>query len=422
MSTEVVKRDVDVTAEAVALVDEAKVLRTLGINMADPRAQATVMIAQKYNLDPLLKHVQLIEQGPYITRDGYLHLAHASGVFDGMEVIEEHETETHCIAKVSVYRKDMNRPFTATGRYPKKGGNSKADPVDMALTRAERRALKRAFDVAIPGVVDAGDDTFDAPIYDEAATRSSAQPVIPPPDEKVAIEAPQVQAEAIDTETTQGKTPAKSKPQTTKTGQVLPPPFDEPIETTTNESDAQTRPDRKEQSYKGIEGANPEPFPDESPIDPKDAEAKVREKFGLPAHEDETGEIADEVSVARLRKLIDQLDEEQRGQGGLQQEWRKAGLGSIKEGAVKMPLSQVQQAELLIKAQLVKQKDVYNARRKHVLALLSEISVTSDEGRHELISKATGGESSSSKALLGRHVKQINDYVDAIKAEERGEQ
>jgi hypothetical protein len=52
-------------------------------------------------------------------------------------------------ASCSVYRKDMSRPFTYTGRYPTKGGNQRFAP-EMATKVAEVMALRRAFDVAAP--------------------------------------------------------------------------------------------------------------------------------------------------------------------------------------------------------------------------------------------------------------------------------
>ena len=151
-------------------VDQAKVLQALGLNIADPKAQATLLICDRYNLDPFLGHMQLVQGKPYVTRDGYLHIAHSSGVFDGLEVLEEGETDRAIFCKVAVYRKDMSRPFTAVGRV-RKGEKTQVDPWDMALTRAERRALRRAFNVA--GVVD---ELHDDAEPDFVAARSSAEP------------------------------------------------------------------------------------------------------------------------------------------------------------------------------------------------------------------------------------------------------
>lgn len=140
-------------------VDQDAVLKTLGLNPRDPNTQALLLICQRYNLDPLLKHIVLIQGRPYVTRDGYLHIAHSSGKFDGIEIVEEGETATHWWAKASVWRKDMKRPFTYRGRYPKRGGNSQYGP-EMAVKCAEVMALRRAFNVT--GIA-AADERWDDP-------------------------------------------------------------------------------------------------------------------------------------------------------------------------------------------------------------------------------------------------------------------
>lgn len=140
-------------------VDEDAVLKTLGLNPRDPNTQALLLICQRYGLDPLLKHIVLIQGRPYVTRDGYLHVAHQSGKFDGIEIVEEGETATHWWAKASVWRKDMQRPFTYRGRYPKRGGNSQFGP-EMAVKCAEVMALRRAFNVT--GIA-AADERWDDP-------------------------------------------------------------------------------------------------------------------------------------------------------------------------------------------------------------------------------------------------------------------
>jgi hypothetical protein len=138
--------------------DQTAVLKTLNLNVNDPNTQALLLICQRYELDPLMKHVVLIQGRPYITRDGYLAAAHASGQFDGIEVVDEGETETHWWAKASVWRKDMGRPFTYKGRYPKKGGNKDYGP-EMAIKCAEVMAMRRAFNVTGAG---AADERWDA--------------------------------------------------------------------------------------------------------------------------------------------------------------------------------------------------------------------------------------------------------------------
>ncbi|MCL2729307.1 MAG: recombinase RecT [Actinomycetia bacterium] len=108
-------------------------------------------VAERYGLDPVLGHIMILpkSQRPYITRDGYLHIAHRSGQLDGIEVTDgprRDGAEREWTAKIAVWRKDMGRPFTFPGRAALTLDNGP----EMSLARAERRALKRAFDVTLP--------------------------------------------------------------------------------------------------------------------------------------------------------------------------------------------------------------------------------------------------------------------------------
>lgn len=146
--TEIATRQ-NATIGAFDRTDE-KVLQYLGLNPNDPKSRAVVAVAQHYALDPLLKHVIVIPKGGvYITRDGYLHIAHSSGQLDGIVVDQEpamSEDGKEWVARVSVYRKDMSHPFTFPGRYPVQGSN-RDYAQEMALKSAEVHALRRAFNV-----------------------------------------------------------------------------------------------------------------------------------------------------------------------------------------------------------------------------------------------------------------------------------
>lgn len=157
----------------VVQIDQARILRALNLNPDDPNTQALLLVCDRYSLDPLLKHMVLIQGRPYITRDGYLHIAHLSGRFDGMEVVDSGETNSEWWAKVSVYRKDMGRPFTYIGRYPKQDAKhmAKYGP-EMAIKTAEVMALRRAFDVTGVGAADEQWDTVDV---QEAAPAAPAE-------------------------------------------------------------------------------------------------------------------------------------------------------------------------------------------------------------------------------------------------------
>jgi hypothetical protein len=153
-------------------------LRYLGLNPDSIESRALVLVCRRYRLDPLLGHVEMIDKGrgrkPYITRDGYLEIAHRSGVFDGMTTDEERRNSTGdgWTAYVIAWRKDMSHGF----RYGAQCKDSEAlakqgNGPEMALARAERRALKRAFN--IPSFGD--DDDDDVPL--EAGVAEVQAPV-----------------------------------------------------------------------------------------------------------------------------------------------------------------------------------------------------------------------------------------------------
>lgn len=178
-------------------------LKAVGLDRVPPeQRELALAIADRYQLDLMLKHVVLIEGRPYITRDGLLHIAHRSGMFDGIEVsdpsIIEVGTGKYWSARCSVYRKDMSRPFTYSGRYPTTGGNLKFAP-EMATKVAEVMALRRAFDVSAPVLEER---------WDMEAAQQAAQAEPPKPlretiaERRQAVEtAPQVEtvdAEAVE--------------------------------------------------------------------------------------------------------------------------------------------------------------------------------------------------------------------------------
>lgn len=125
-------------------------LKAVGLDrLAPEQRELALHIARRYELDLMLKHLVMIEGRPYITRDGLLHVAHRSGQLDGIETTEAVVVDGEWRSTCSVYRKDMSRPFTYTGRYPIAGANRKFAP-EMATKVGEVMALRRAFDVAAP--------------------------------------------------------------------------------------------------------------------------------------------------------------------------------------------------------------------------------------------------------------------------------
>lgn len=145
------------------------VLRALGLDPRDPKVQALAVVAQRYGLDLILKQVFLIQGTVYVSHAGLLSLAHRSGDLDGIEV-EVHEDDKKFIATARIYRKSMSRPFVYTDECWKNESQVK-DKRKRAITRAERNALRRAFDV---GVEVYEEDRPEPPI-----TLSPSRPEIP---------------------------------------------------------------------------------------------------------------------------------------------------------------------------------------------------------------------------------------------------
>lgn len=154
---------------AVVHIDHNRILQSLKLNPNDPKTQALLLICDRYGLDPILKHMVLVDSNPYVTRDGLLHVAHRSGKFDGIEVVEQGETSTHYTATVAVYRKDMTRPFKYPGRYKKGSRQAENYGPEMAIKCAEVMSLRRAFDVTGIAVLEEQTDQADA-VYTDSAT------------------------------------------------------------------------------------------------------------------------------------------------------------------------------------------------------------------------------------------------------------
>jgi hypothetical protein len=179
---------------------EAALLQAIGFDkLSAPQRELALAIARKYDLDPMLKHLVMIDGRPYLTRDGLLHVAHSSGQFDGIEASDPVlDGEGFWRSTATVYRKDMSRPFAYPGRYPSKGRNAQYGP-EMAIKVAEVMALRRAFDVAAPTVEETWDGAEDIPavaverpksLADRVATAAAAVSDAPPPEQLTEQPAP----------------------------------------------------------------------------------------------------------------------------------------------------------------------------------------------------------------------------------------
>lgn len=169
--------------------DQVQILKILGLDPADARAHAVVAVAERYGLDPVLGEIMILPKSsrPYVSRDGYLQIAHRSRQLDGIEVVDgprRDPQEREWVASVAVYRKDMTRPFIFPGRASMNLDNGP----EMAITRAERRALRRAFAVTLPDAF--AEDEYDTrpaapappPVQGPDGGTSPAAAPAPPPD------------------------------------------------------------------------------------------------------------------------------------------------------------------------------------------------------------------------------------------------
>jgi hypothetical protein len=174
---------------------ELALLKAIGLDRVAPEQRELALnIAQRYELDLMLKHLVLIDGRPFITRDGLLHIAHRSGQLDGIETSEPIEVEGYWRATCSVYRKDMSRAFTYSGRYPVKGKNAAFGP-EMAVKVAESMALRRAFDVAAPAADERWDT--DVPTVEPTAPRQTLAEVAAATRQRVVEPEPVDEAESV---------------------------------------------------------------------------------------------------------------------------------------------------------------------------------------------------------------------------------
>jgi hypothetical protein len=156
----------------VVVYDQARqreALQLLGIKGTAEHITLLFKLAEHYQLDVLSKEITLIPgKGPYIGVWGRLHIAHRSGLLDGLEMEEEEETDQHYKVRCVVWRTDKTRPAAkVVGRVGKH--ERKEWPWEIARSRAVRAALGFAF--SIHDSFDDFDDSGDwVPAPDEPIT------------------------------------------------------------------------------------------------------------------------------------------------------------------------------------------------------------------------------------------------------------
>lgn len=155
-------------------------------NGSGAQVDLVMHLCSHYGLDPLLKHLVLINGSAYITRDGLLHIAHQSGQFDGIEVALERLEDGEWAATCTVWRRDTTRPFRYTvyqREHQQGGGGAWAKyPRAMLAKTAEVACLRRAFDVSLGAVEELG--------YDGQSPQSSLGQVVEVAEVELAPEPP----------------------------------------------------------------------------------------------------------------------------------------------------------------------------------------------------------------------------------------
>lgn len=158
---------------------QQEIVELMGFKGTQQHTALLFQLAEHYQLDPLTKEIALIPgKGPFIGVWGRLHIAHRSGMLDGLEMDDEEEDDRHYKVRCIVWRKDQQRPAAKVlgrvGRHEKKEW-----PFEIARARAVRAAL--GFSFSIHDAYDTQDEDDWAPAPDE---RLQASVTPPEPDEK----------------------------------------------------------------------------------------------------------------------------------------------------------------------------------------------------------------------------------------------
>lgn len=172
---------VEQTPKEISQEDIELIKKTVAAGATEPEFRLFMYIAQRYNLDPLVKQIWLIKYGNnpaaiFTSRDGFLSIAHRSGQFDGMETQAVRNDKDLVIGAVCrVWRRDMSHPFTvevSRNEYDTGKGNWTKMPETMIKKVAESQCLRRAFDIA---------GLYDPSEYDPSENVQHVQPHTPAP-------------------------------------------------------------------------------------------------------------------------------------------------------------------------------------------------------------------------------------------------
>jgi hypothetical protein len=128
-----------------------EILQYVGVpqaQIAGLLGRLVVLLAQRYGLDPALRHVEVIPHrnrppSVYITADGWRYIADRSGDWTGLTFTDVSRGGSGWRATAHVWKRGAKHPFE--GRAGCGDAEQVEDPEAMAMTRATRRALRNAF-------------------------------------------------------------------------------------------------------------------------------------------------------------------------------------------------------------------------------------------------------------------------------------
>lgn len=115
---------------------------------------AFVMVAKKYDLDPILKQIYAFpdKRGgviPIVSIDGWLHLAQSHNQFDGMTFVDQRDDKGAIFAiTCTIHRKDRSRPIEVTEYLSECKRDTevwKRWPARMLRHRSTIQAIRYAF-------------------------------------------------------------------------------------------------------------------------------------------------------------------------------------------------------------------------------------------------------------------------------------
>jgi hypothetical protein len=194
MTTEIAKMN---ESQMLARVNQARFPAELSANERRLMAQ----IALQYELDPLMNELTIYQGRPYVTYDGRMRKAQETQELDGVETCPASKDEREAFElkpgdklwKAIVYKKGSSRGYTGWGKVraaeteaPVKSDGSKGragyrptetNPDRMAEKRAEMFAIRKAFHLPLPTMID-GVSAGDEDEAEEALAKYNAETTI----------------------------------------------------------------------------------------------------------------------------------------------------------------------------------------------------------------------------------------------------